>query len=333
MKKTLSLLLMLAMIASLLIVPSSAADNKLYKTYDAAAKGDLLWIVDFNAKEMIDAQPNDNAQKNMTYTIGDDGRSVTVKGVSGATDKKTNYWGGVINGLKADAKSQYTMTYKVRANGKSGTNNSTGIGGWLYDSTDASAYNTQFMGNYGNWNSINADGSDLKNRACLSVAASKKANGGTYLNVVDEAVADADGFITCRIDFDGVGMEYKAYYLGKDGKWLEDTENFWIMEKLNDTPDDICFMLYSYYLAVDTTVKDVKYFKGIGLSAEQLAAEAPKPVETTAAPTTTAAPVTTAAPTTTAPATTPATADASMLVLAVAAMALTMTLALRKREN
>lgn len=53
MKKFLSVLLVAAMIASMLIVSASAADDKVYNTYAEAAKGDLLWQVDFNNKAVL----------------------------------------------------------------------------------------------------------------------------------------------------------------------------------------------------------------------------------------------------------------------------------------
>ena len=98
------------------------------------------------------------------------------------------------------------------------------------------------------------------------------------------------------------------------------------MEQLDDTPDSLCFMIYNYWLAIDQTIKDIKYFKGINLTDAQLAAEAPKAPETTKAPTTTKAPETTKAPaaTTKAPTTAPATSDSTVIVAGMLVMALTL---------
>lgn len=335
MKKFLSIALMLTMLFSMLAISTSAADTKVYKTYAEANDGDLLWIVDFNAKDIFDPQPNDNAAANMVYTIGDNGRSVTVTPSANATDKKTNFWGAPIKGLEVNQDSKVTFYYKAKANGDKGANNSVGVGGWLYDSTDASTYNNQYLNVYTNHNSKNADGSDLQNREAISLASSKKVS---YSYVMDEALEDAEGFIQCKIEFNAPEVEYILYIYTKDNKWTQ-VENMYYMDKLDDKEDSLCFMLYSYWLDTNTTVKDVKFFKGIGLTDAQLQAEAPAAATTTAAETTaaatTAADTTAVASTTVAATTTPATADTTTYILLagmVAAIALT-AVVLKKKEN
>ncbi|MBQ3127246.1 MAG: hypothetical protein IJC15_09270, partial [Clostridia bacterium] len=164
MKKLISVLLMLAMLAGMMLLPTSAADTKVYKTYAEAAKGDLLWVVDFNAKEIFDPKPDEKAAVSFTHEISADGRSVTVKGVEGAPDKQICFWGAPIKGLEVGKDAQVTMTFKVRANanGLKGANNATGIGGWMYNATN-DAFNSNYMNLYGNWNAVNADGSELEN--------------------------------------------------------------------------------------------------------------------------------------------------------------------------
>ena len=154
MKKFLSALLTIAMIASMLIVSASAADAKVYKTYAEATKGDLLWQVDFSNKALFDPSGKVEAAE-YTYTVGDNGNSLTVTG--GKTDKKAAVWGAPIKGLEVDDKSQVTMTFKVKANGTAGKNNSTGIGGWLYNAT-GEGFNDRFLNCYSNWNADDGSG-------------------------------------------------------------------------------------------------------------------------------------------------------------------------------
>lgn len=324
MKKTLAFILMLTAIISMIALPGSAAA---VKPYAEAAVGDLLWQVDFNAKDVFDPQPNDKALASFEYTITGDGKGITVKGKEDGVDKKVCFWGGEIKGLEVDSKSQVTMTFKIRANGQKGENSSSGIGGWMYNSTDTTKYNSQYLHNYGNWNAVGKDGSELQNRASLSLGQTRKANKGGYLYVVDQAVADADGFITCKIEYNAPENVLNAYYLGAEGKWLFDEENVWTMEKLDDQPDSLCFMIYSYFLDCDHTIKDIKYYKGIGLTDAQLNATAVP--ETTKALETAKAPVTTKAPEAT-----PATADATAYIAAICvAAALIAGTLLKKKED
>ncbi|MBQ8396728.1 MAG: hypothetical protein IJX53_00845 [Clostridia bacterium] len=335
MKKILAMLLMLGMIASMMVITSSAADDKLYKTMEEAKDGDLLWIVDFNAKDIYDPVYSEAGAPNIQIAIGDDGRSATLTPTANAAASGKWFWGAPIKGLNIDNNSQYTMTFKIKAFGNTGSNNSTGAFGFRYNAAEGeTTFNEKCLGMYGNWNSMNSDGTDIKNRSALFQGASRKTN---YANVIDEIEADDEGFITVQIEYNVKEAEFSASYMGKDGKWIEDETAFFIFESLDDTPDELVFIFYSYYKEGNATIKDVKFFKGVNLTAAQLAAEAPKAAETTtAAPVTTAAPTTTAAPaaTTAAPAATPSTADATTyIVLACAALALTMSVVLKKKEN
>jgi len=323
MKKFLSLLMVVMMLASMLTISTSAADSKLYKTMEEAKDGDLLWVVDFaNAKNIYDPIYDTDADKNMLMTVGDDGRSITMTPTADAAASGKRWWGGTIKGLNIDNNSQYTMTLKIKAFGDTGKNNSTGVYGFRYTSLPDEVVNIRALGMYGNWNSNDAGGVDLQNRSALFRAGTNKSG---YSNVIDTIEPDADGFITVQIEYDVKEMEYAASYMGKDGKWIEDEQSYFIFEELDDTPDEVCFLFYGYYNTSQATVKDVKFFKGVNLTPDQLAQEAPKAVETTtAAPVTTKAPETTKAPaaTTAAPAATPSTADMTA-VYAMAAMALT----------
>ncbi len=298
MKKFFALFLCVLMAVSM-IASVSAADNKV-KSYASAGNGELLWTVDFNAKDVFAPAANKNGSE-YTYTVSDNGYTLTVKG--GKTDKKDCIWGAPIKGLEVDSKSQVTMTFKVKANGTAGKNNSTGIGGWLYDGTGY-----EFLNNYSNWNSDDGTGKFV-NRAALSLGGAKKipgSKGDNYEYNIDKAVADKNGFLSVKIEFDAPKKTYSVYYLGADGKWFVDDKNTTAMDKLDGKADSLCFMVYSYYNVVDATIKDVKFYKGVGLTDAQL-----NPVETTAA--TTKAPATKP--------TAPATFDAAVVLAVVASMA------------
>ena len=298
MKKFLAIFLCVLMAVSM-IASATAADNKV-KSYASAKNGELLWTVNFNDKSVFEPKASKNGEQ-YTYTVSDNGYTLNVKG--GKTDKKDCIWGAPIKGLEVDNKSQVTMTFKVKANGTAGKNNSTGSGGWLYDATGY-----EFLNNYSNWNSDDGSGK-FENRAALSQGGVKKiagTKGDSYEYNIEKAAADKDGFLSVKIEFDATKKSYSVYYIGADGKWFVDDKNTTAMALLDDKADSLCFMVYSYYNVVDATIKDVKFYKGVGLTDAQL-----NPVETTAA--TTKAPSTKPA--------SPATFDAAVVLAVVASMA------------
>lgn len=285
--------------------PLSAADSKLIKSYANAKDGDLLYIADFSSTGGAFAPaPNDLAAQNFTYTVGDKGASVTIKGGKG--DKTKSFWGGIINGLEADATTKYTMTYKVKMNGESGKNNSIGVGGWNVDDYDPA--NWVFYNDYGNFNSAFPAGDSTKNRSALSHADVKY--NSNYTNGIDAATPDKDGFIWQMIEFDGPANTYRSYS-NVNGKWQLNEEQK--MAETNDAAkkDNMSIMLYSYYAVVDATIKDVKFFKGTGLTDAQL----------------------NYVPTAAKPAAAPATADATSLAVAAMAAALACAVVVSKKKH
>ncbi|MBR6708637.1 MAG: hypothetical protein IKL84_03045 [Clostridia bacterium] len=317
-------LLIIGMTASI-----SAADTKLIKSYADAKDGDLLYIVDFSSTGGVFAPiPNELASKNFTYTVGDDGASINIKGGKG--DKVRAYWGGIIEGLVADKTTKYTLTFKVKMNGEAGKNNSIGVGGWKVDEQDPAAW--IFYNDYGNFNSQFPAGDTSKNRSALSHSNYKYNN--NYTTGVDAATPDKDGFIWQMIEFDGPANTFISYS-NVNGEWILNEAQK--MAEANDaaTPDHMAVMFYSYYSVVDATVKDMKFFKGIGLTDAQLnyVPAAETTAETTAAPIeTTAAPVETTAAGTTAPTQSPETGD-PMIMLAIAAAVSGIGVALSKKKR
>jgi len=256
--------------------------------------GDLLYTVNLNGEEgVFEPQVLGTAAENFDFTVGDDGKSLTVKGKEGEGEGVRGFYGAVITGLVANAETSYSMIYKVKANGTVGKNNSVGVGGIIVDGT---ADDTgKFYSNYGNHNTVDAEGSIENRRSALSLG-SAKLNGDKYVmfEKLDKYAIDSDGFVTMRMDFAG---EKLISYILKDGSeggfdydnWIE-IEKYEEIE-FDDTPDGFGFMLYAYYRVVDTTVKDVEIYKGQDLSYFTTTARTTKaPILRTTVATTTVAP-------------------------------------------
>ena len=294
MKKLLVFFLCALMVFSMVASVSAATINtvKPTKTYAAAKDGDLLYKANFKTDGF--GALNDNTVA--SYTASADGSSVTIKGT---TDKVANWWGIKVDGLTAANGEKYTITYKAKANGTSGKNNSVGIGALYSGASETAAYQ-KFYNAYGNHNTVDDKGSTADRRVCIELAATKIGDYSTAIQKFDE---DKDGFISMKQELDISAKKMRIYAL-VGAKWAL------ILEKdFTDYVADKAFMgfsSYAYYAVVDTIIKDYKIYKGVGLTDAQL-----NPVETTAA--------TTKAPTTK-PAS-PATFDAAVVLAVVASMA------------
>lgn len=272
MKKLLTILLAAAMVLGM-TVTAGAADAKLEKTYEEAAHGDLLFTADFSSTGGVFAPHSVNsavdALANVDPVVSDGGKTVTLRSTADATTNQLNIWGDKIEELKASSTTSYTMTYKVRANGQYGKNNSIGVGGWFLEEWPTAGEDEyKHYANYGNHNTLAEDGTVYpERRTALSWANTKM---GDYVYGVQEAYEDADGYITLMIEFDGPSQTFTSYYANDEVETAE-----WIklesqpMAELSDN-DCMCVMFYVWYAPVDTTVSDLKIFKGIGLTNEQL---------------------------------------------------------------
>ncbi len=321
MKRILSVMLLVVMVASMLIV-ASAADTKVYKTYKDAKDGDLLWIVDFSSTGgTYKPMPEANFAKNAEAIVSADGRSVTIKGKADGASSAHNYWGGAITDLVLDKQSKITVYWKVKANGENGKNNSTGMYGWLYNDTDGGApVRETVLGVYGNWNTKYPKGTaekDIVNREVLM----HPAKVGDYSNISANALEDKDGFVQVKLEYDAPSAKFMAYVYTKDNKWTM-APLTWGMLNLDDTLDCAGCVIYTCYNVTDTTYKDVKIFRGINLTDAQLAAEAPKaPAATTAV---TQKPASTGS--------SAATADIAVILSAVTAIAASGVVVLKKKH-
>jgi hypothetical protein len=253
MKRALSVFLSLLMIVCA-AVSVSAAD---VKSYADAADGELLYTADFSDAGYPVLGVNDGC----IYKAIEDGAGVTMYSKADNTEDKNNVWGIYLDTLSAQNGEKYTMTYQVRANGEVGKNNSVGLGMVTSGATDEGGpcvYNF-----YSNHNTITAEGSLDERRGTFSHGGSKMVD---YIYEIKDADEDNDLFITIKQEIDTAAKTVKAYTLISD-KWV-----FLQEQPIDITADSkICVMFRLHYAVIDSTFKNVKIFKGIGLTDEQLA--------------------------------------------------------------
>ena len=254
MKRTLSVILSLLMIVCLGTAAVSAAD---VKAYADAADGDLLYTADFSDAGFAVLGVNDG----FIYETSDGGSAVTMYAKDDNTEDVNNTWGIYLDALSALNGEKYTMTYKVRANGEVGKNNSVGLG--MVTSGEEDAGGPTVYNLYSNHNTVTADGSIEERRATYSIGGSKMVD---YIYEIKDADEDADGFITIKQEVDTAAKTVKAYTLINDA-WV------FLQEKpitINET-SQICVMFRLHYCVINSTFKDVKIFRGVGLTDDQLA--------------------------------------------------------------
>ncbi len=264
MKKLFTLLTVCTLVLSMAI-SASALNGQLEKSYADAANGDLLYLADFAAGGVFVGESMNSAadaEANHDYIVSDDGLAITIKGRADGTDAQMNIWGGFVDGLTANANTPYTMTYRVRCNGNLAKNNSIAVGGWFLGDSEYFNYSV-----YGNYNTTNGDGSVYTERRTAMFDAESKSD---YVFGVQDAYQDAEGFITIKLEFDAAASLFTAYAA------MDSAENGYAWSVLDTREmtitnnDNMGVFFHAYYNAVDTTVSDVKIFKGIGLTTEQL---------------------------------------------------------------
>ena len=299
MKKIITVLLAATLLLAAFLVPTSAAGSA--KDYDSAKNGDLLYKVNFTGDDVF--LPFERGHKNiMTYTVSADGSAVTIKGKASESDYDS-YWGGYIEGLTVNDKTLFTVKYQVNATATTAagiTNNSVGVGGLLLSEGAMSASNPRLFHHYSRHNSVEID----KQRSIFYTEKGKMQQNYIMWNDLPKAVAeDADAYITMMIVYDLSRAELNAYFLATDNTW-QHIEKQTLALTADDYYDaNMGFMCYAYYNVIDTTVKNVEFYKGnlldLSIMPEGYVPETEAPV--TEAPVT-EAPVT-EAPATEAPAT------------------------------
>ena len=214
---------------------------------------ELVHTMNFSSDSKWSPISVNGATDRVDYIAGDNGASLTIKGKAGASETDGNFWGATITGLAADANTVYTMTYKAKANGDKGKNNSIGVGGWIVNG-DVQAH--EFYNNYTNHNT-NTD-----QRSALQLN-NFKIQGYVMLNTLAAFDEDENGFVTMKQVYDGKQARVISYILA-DGKTGEKAAD-WIMIESQPmvlgTNDAFGFMIYSCYNIVDTTIKDVKIYR------------------------------------------------------------------------
>ena len=283
---TLGLILVFSMIAALAINTSAAADAQVLRQYDRASDADILFYAEFNSEVY---QTNDCAKTNLEYEISEDGREIAIESTYDAV-KEYNYFGAPIEALEVPKDAKVTMSFKIKVS--EGEENKIGLGGWFVD--DSSDITKWVVYNeYGLW--------DKEVRICQT-STGKSA----YTPNIANATIDEDGFITVKYEFDGSKAQDRkmtTFFL-QDGAWVENN-TFKLDIGKATIADHLGIAIYSHYTTIDATIKDVKFFKGLGLTAEQIAITENTTNEVEPTEATTRAPIvpkTTVAKTTVAPA-------------------------------
>ena len=107
MKKALSSILAVIMIAALLIPAAATETSPEIDLYTPAADGDLLYTVNFTGDSMYEPGRSVFADADVEVTLDQlDTGKVTLKGL---TDKAQGRWGAEVKGLPLNEKTAYTL--------------------------------------------------------------------------------------------------------------------------------------------------------------------------------------------------------------------------------
>ena len=238
------------------------------KKYDEAEAGELLYTVNFNGDAaFIPGSTGANDKGHMDYTVVENGAGVHIKAKATAQDSQASLWGGLIKDLEVTNETIYSMVYKAKAEGNNSKNNSVGVGG-LAVSEAAFASTSGIYNVYANHNTTNSTGAaDADQRTALSNGTGKV---GSYVmvNTKDDIAVDTDGYVTALVVYDGTTKTFANYYLKAGATDLTD-EDSWIKfdeqsmtAALNGTDANyMCFWTYTFYKCIDTTIKNVQFYK------------------------------------------------------------------------
>ena len=266
----LGLIMVISMFSVVAINAAEESDPQVLRRYDYASAGDILFYADFNSEAY---KSNSVAQTAAVYTPSADGRELNIAGLPGQ-DQKENYFGAYFADLEVNKGSEVTMIFQIKSFGAAGKNNSVGIGCWFIDNYSDGDLGWKFINEYGNWTSAYPiTETDAPNRSAIGCGAHKTQE---YTNGIDEATPDADGFITVKIEYkygnSAAERTVTTYYV-KDGAFVKNnTASFDIKDVTNkaNIPDHLGIGIYNHYEVVNTSIKNVKIFKGLDLSLEQL---------------------------------------------------------------
>ena len=279
MKKILSimlgLVLVLSMVSALVVSTSAATDSQVLRVYDRASDGDILFYADFNSEAY---KMNASAEAKVDFEISEDGRTLDVKAKADSGSDNANYFGAYFDELAVGSGAQVTMIFQIKSNGFASdkatpTSNSVGVGGWFIDDymTKDPETGWNFINYYGNWNCDLPEGT--LHRSGIRIA--NKTKLAADANNIEPATADEDGFLTVKIEYDYVKTSRKVttYFL-QDGVFVEDQScSMSTTAVVNNAKmdDHLGFAISVPHVECEATVKNVKIFKGLGLTPEQLA--------------------------------------------------------------
>lgn len=270
---TLGLLMILTMCSALIINTAAAEDAQVLRQYDRASDADILFYADFNSESY---KTNQSAKDKINFTVGDDGRSITVVAKPDSGSDNASYYGASFDQLPVNKGAKVTMSFKIKMNGsyvgkETPTNNSVGVGCWFIDEylTQDPEAGWNFINAYGNWNCELPDGT--LNRSGIRIANKTQLAG--YKDGVENATPDDDGFISIKVEYDYEERTVTTFYL-QDGQYVEDQSASMMSTAVvnNVKKDDHLGLGLSIpHVETDATIKEFKIFKGLGLTAEQLA--------------------------------------------------------------
>ena len=306
---TLGLVLIFSMISALAVNTSAANDAQVLRVYDRASDGDILFYADFNSAAY---KQNESAKAKVDFTISADGRTLTAVAKPDSGSDNANYFGAYFEELPVNKGDKVTMSFKIKCDGfasdkETPTSNSVGIGGWFIDDymeKDAEK-GWNFINYYGNWNCDLPSGT--LHRSGIRIA--NKTKLASDANNIEAATTDEEGFLNVKIEYDYDERKVTTFFL-QDGVYVEDQSSSMMTTAITNNvkmDDHLGFAISVPHVECDATVKDVKIFKGLGLTPEQLAITEnttnevepvatttkakPAPVVKTTAAATTAAPV------------------------------------------
>jgi len=299
MKRTLSLLVVVVMLASMFsFMTTGVSANVLKATYEDAKDGDLLYEVKFGQTSGVYMPTQFNAQQEGdtaegAVTITDDGRTLSYYKPSLAS--KTSFYGGAIEGLTWGGDKVYTMTMKlslppnrggVYFNYPSAAKQEELKGTGAHDNT----WHSVLYGIYGRFTPEGDLGSMIGGG---KVAGRFRFDTSAYKEF-DCIIVEEGKFLDVAFLIEGY-----SYAVFVDGVFLDVIDL--TEEIVKGNCDNIGFSVYLYHIKENTPmiVKDVNLYKGDTISSKATYPEYAKTYEHYVAPVTTTGDPTTPAETTT----------------------------------
>ena len=306
---TLGLVLIFSMISALALSTSAATDSQVLRVYDRASDGDILFYANFKSEAY---KMNKSAQEKVDFEISEDGRTLIVDAKSDSGSDNASYFGAYFDELTVGKGDKVTMSFQIKSNGFASdkvtpTSNSVGVGGWFIDDymTKDPEAGWNFINYYGNWNCDLPEGT--LHRSGIRIA--NKTKLAADANNIEPATADEDGYLSVKIEYDYDKRTVTTFFL-QDGAYVQDqTCSMSTTSVVNNVKmdDHLGFAVSAPHVEVEAEIREVKIFKGLGLTPEQIAITEnttpevepvatttkakPAPVVKTTAAATTAAPV------------------------------------------